>query len=446
MIFFKQPRGSEGEKVIKPRSPRVILVLLFGVLSLAVHTSTCPAQRAAPSVVNVSVVTDEAEAVLAVLAKRRAGRPITEEDWRRVFSSEGYTRLKQREHAMRRTFEDEDFRAFVLSEELSARAQALAETLERWRRADPARAAALALAYLPEGAHIRAKIYPVIKPRENSFVFDIDTDPAIFLYLDPAVSRARFENILAHELHHIGYGTVCPADQTRAELARLPKNAQTALAYARAFGEGFAMLAAAGGPDVHPHEASDPKDRARWDRDVANFDADLRKVEKFFLNVLAGRLSDEQIAETVAPFYGEQGAWYTVGWRMGVVIEKTLGRRALVAAMCDPRELFAAYNRAAARHNRKSREPLALWSPTLIEAIREIEKQQEYKQRKHLGGWLKVSAFGLLQVGQLYYCPNKGMHPTRFSADVIRKLESLTRYVRAGKAGRSPAVQIVRYR
>jgi hypothetical protein len=316
------------------------------------------------------MVSDEAEAVLKILAKKRAGRAITDEDWRRVFSSEGYTRLKKRELAMRRSFEDEDFKTFVLSDQLSARAQALAETLERWRRADATRAARLALAYLPKGAHIHARIFPVIKPRQNSFVFDLDTDPAIFLYLDPAVSRAKFENTLAHELHHIGYGTICPTGQTREELARLPKNVQTVLTYTRAFGEGFAMLAAAGGPRIHPHAVSGPKDRARWDRDVAHFDSDLRKVEKFFLDVLANRLSEEQVGETVAPFYGEQGAWYTVGWKMGVVIEKTLGRRALLAAMCDPRELLAAYNRAAARNNRKSHKPMAVWSPALIRAVR----------------------------------------------------------------------------
>ncbi|MFN2510906.1 MAG: hypothetical protein ABR568_05610 [Pyrinomonadaceae bacterium] len=51
---------------------------------------------------------------------------------------------------MRRSFEDKDFKTFVLSDQLSAQAQALAETLERWRRADVRRAATLALAYLHE--------------------------------------------------------------------------------------------------------------------------------------------------------------------------------------------------------------------------------------------------------------------------------------------------------
>ena len=47
-------------------------------------------------------------------------------------------------------------------------------------------------------------------------------------------------------------------------------------------GEGFAMLAAAGGPDIHPHAVSDAKERARWDHDLANFNEDLKKVESFF--------------------------------------------------------------------------------------------------------------------------------------------------------------------
>lgn len=117
-----------------------------------------------PSAVNVRLVTDEAEAVLAILAKRKANHSITETDWQRVFQSEGYILLKQRETSMKRSFEDTDFRTFVLSDQLAERAQALEETLTKWKSADVAGAARLALAYLPKEAHIRAKIYPVVKP------------------------------------------------------------------------------------------------------------------------------------------------------------------------------------------------------------------------------------------------------------------------------------------
>lgn len=79
--------------------------------------------------VDVRLVTDEADAVLAILAKRKANQPIADGDWQRVFQSEGYVRLQQRELSMKRSFEDADFRAFVLSDQLLGRADALVETL-----------------------------------------------------------------------------------------------------------------------------------------------------------------------------------------------------------------------------------------------------------------------------------------------------------------------------
>jgi hypothetical protein len=320
--------------------------------------------------VNVRLVTDEAEAVLSVLAKRQANQSIADADWQRIFQSEGYVRLKKRETSMQRSFEDADFKTFVMSDELGQRTQKLEETLARWKSADITGAARLALAYLPKDAQIRAKIYPVIKPRENSFVFDVSNDPAIFLYLDPAKSREQFENTLAHELHHIGYGRSCPAKGTTEEIKKLPANTQIALRLVGAFGEGFAMLAAAGGPDAHPHGVSPAEEGTRWDKDVANFDADLKKVEQFFLDILAGKLTEEQIQKTAFSFFGIQGPWYTVGWKMSVVIEKTFGRAKLIECFCDQRKLLATYNEAAAQYNRTSAKPLALWSRSIVDALR----------------------------------------------------------------------------
>src|SRR5918992_4870895 len=180
-------------------------MLLRTLLCLIVFTPL-PASGAE---LDIRLVTDEPEAVLAVLAKKKSNQPITEADWNKIFSSEGYTRLKKRELSMERPFEDADFRKFVLSEELAQRAAALEETLAKWKRADLTRSGELALTYLPPAARIRAKVYPVIKPRENSFVFDVKNDPAIFLFLDPSVGQKKFENTLAHELQHIGYGGGC---------------------------------------------------------------------------------------------------------------------------------------------------------------------------------------------------------------------------------------------
>src|SRR6185369_11486461 len=198
-------------------------IKLLLITSLIV-CSTFGFASAQSSALNVRLVTDEAEAVLAILAKRKLNQPVTDHDWQRVFQSEGYTRLKQREASMQRSFEDADFKTFVLSEALAQRAPALEQTFEKWKRADITHAARLALDYLPAGAHIQAKIYPVIKPRENSFVFDTKNDPAIFLYLDPNKTREQFENMLAHELHHIGYAGSCPEQNVGEELDKLPAN------------------------------------------------------------------------------------------------------------------------------------------------------------------------------------------------------------------------------
>lgn len=335
---------------------RLFLIVLFAFGSAAAQ-------------VNIRLVTDEPEAVLSVLGKRKANQTITETDWQRIFQSEGYVRLKKRETSMQRSFEDTDFKTFVLSDDLAKRAPPLEETLARWKSADVSGAARLALAYLPKDAQICAKIYPVIKPRENSFVFEVKDDPAIFLYLDPAVGQKKFENTLAHELHHIGYGSSCPAASTAEEIKKLPVNTQIAIKLG-AFGEGFAMLAAAGGPDVHPHAVSGAEERARWDNDVANFDDDLKKVEQFFLDILGNKLTEDQIQKTAYSFFGIQGPWYTVGWKMSVVLEKTFGRAKLIECFCDQRKLLTTYNEAAAKHNSSSPKPLPLWSKSIVDALR----------------------------------------------------------------------------
>ena len=68
-------------------------------------------------------------------------------------------------------------------------------------------AARRVLPYLPDEAVIDARVYLVIKPQKNSFVFEVSTDPAIFLYLDPEVTPAKFANTVAHvadEGTHVG--------------------------------------------------------------------------------------------------------------------------------------------------------------------------------------------------------------------------------------------------
>jgi hypothetical protein len=340
---------------------------------LALWCATSPTSPLAPHLVDridptdrvdVRMDTTEAEAVLHIVSLRQSGTAIAPADWRALFESVGYIRLKKREAAMRRRFEDADFQQFVLPEDVQKRAAALRATLEAWQRADLTAAGSHALTYLPSSAQIHATIYPVIKPRENSFVVETDTDPAIFLYIDPAKTKEQFQNTVAHELHHVGAGSLELAYE--ASLRDLAPPARVAARWMGAFAEGIAMLAAAGGPDRHPHATSPDADRARWDRDVVNFDQDLRRVEHFFLDIIHDRLKgDDAIGEAASGFFGVQGPWYTVGWKMATIVEQTYGRDAVIEAVRDPRSLLTSYNRAV----RERHLELPMWSAELLAAV-----------------------------------------------------------------------------
>jgi hypothetical protein len=318
--------------------------------------------------IELTFKSDEAEAVLSILAKKSSGQGVVEADWQRLFSTEPYLRLKQREAAMKRDFTDEDFKKFVLSPELATKADALRQTLAEWKKADLNASASRVLAYLPEQAHIRAKVFPVIKPKPNSFVFDSDTDPTIFLYIDTQETSAKFENTVAHELHHIGFASV--QSQSDEKVKNLPASAKAAVQWMGAFGEGFAMLAAAGSPEIHPHAVSLPEDRARWDHDIANFNQDVTSLQAFFLDILSEKLrTKDEVDEKGYSFFGVQGPWYTVGYQMAVIVEKRYGRAVVIECMLDPRELLVRYNAAATELNSKQGGLLALWSPELLAKI-----------------------------------------------------------------------------
>jgi hypothetical protein len=359
-IIAKIGKSTEGKKRWEGLPP-----LKTALLSLAANNPR----------VQLTLDTSEADAVLDILALRREKKPVDEARWQALFVTEPYRRLKLREKKIGEQFKnpalafsDEDFKKFVLSEDLLKREARLRTTIEQWKKVDVNGLAESDLQYLPDRAVIRAKIFPAIKPRVNSFVWEPSTDPAIFLYLDPEVNRAKFENTVAHELHHIGLASV--ESGYNAKIAVLPERARAAAEWMGAFGEGFAMLAAAGGTDVHPHAVSSADERARWDRDMANFSADLKTVDGFFRDVLNGKFADrEAIDEKGSAFYGVQGPWYTVGYKMAVIVEKRFGRPALIETMLDPRELLVLYDRAAAERNAAGTDDLPLWSDETLEQV-----------------------------------------------------------------------------
>jgi hypothetical protein len=335
------------------------------LLSIILLTSSL---LASTSRVSLNLDVSEADAVLHVLEVCEEKKTLTADDWQTIFKTEPYQRLKQREASMHREFTDNDFKKFVLSADLRQRRTALVKTLADWKKADLQASAQKVLAYLPAAATIRAKVYPVIKPMPNSFVWEPKTNAAIFLYLNPEKSSADFENTVAHELHHIGFASV--EKESQKDLASLTPEAKQTVEWMGGFGEGLAMLAAAGSPDIHPHANSKPEDRARWDRDMQNFNRDLKQVEKFFFDILDGRLKTEDEQNKVGmEFFGVQGPWYTVGYKMAVIVEKRYGRDKLIECMLDNRKLLSMYNQAAEEQNARGAEQLALWSPDLLKRV-----------------------------------------------------------------------------
>jgi Putative zinc dependent peptidase (DUF5700) len=319
--------------------------------------------------VQLTLDTSEADAVLAILDQRTAGREVSTADWQRLFATEPYQRLKRREASLHRDFTDDDFKAFVLSDDLARRASALEHTLETWKAADLAATARRILPYLPADAKVKASVYPVIKPKTNSFVFfEPDAGPAIFLYLDPAQSSSAFENTVAHESHHIGFADASKRYEER--IKSLPANAQKAAEWMGAFGEGLAVLAAAGSPDVDPMKDFDQDQRIRWDLDMKYVDQQLSELNQFFEDVVSGGFARPEVADHVGfVFLGYRGPWYTVGYLMGRTVEKRFGRAVLIECMADPRRLLVKFNEAAREQNATAREKLPLWSAEVLRAV-----------------------------------------------------------------------------
>lgn len=341
--------------------------------AIALAISGCVSRPPAASVsqlastqLDVRLDTGEADAALDILRDRASAVAIPATRWERLFATQGYIHLREREAAMGRAFTDSDFKAFMMSDTLVARTAELQRALADLERLDVSAAAAHALAYLPAGTRLSARLYLEIKPRTNTFVFTgKDSIRSIFLYVDPRRTRAQLENTIAHELHHIGLNSGCPdpsfagASPARAMLLR----------YLGGFGEGQAMLAAAGSPDIHPHAADDDSIKARWDRDVSHAPADIEELSSFFESVLDGSVtSADSVASRARTYYGVQGPWYTVGWLMASTIEREMGRQALVSSLCEPTRFLALYNTAARRVNERGGQ-LPLWNGDLIQRL-----------------------------------------------------------------------------
>jgi hypothetical protein len=204
-------------------------LILLALCSLAAGAESAPA-------VQLVLDTSEAEQCLRILHKQAAHEAITAEDWQRLFTTVPYEWLKAREASMERAFTDQEFQTFLLSPESLANLHDWEQTLAAMKRADLTALGTRMLAWLPAGATIKAQVFPEIKPRHNSFVWEMPGEgPAIFLYIERQ-TQAQFENIVAHECHHIGLNSL--EKQQDGILSKLPPNVKTAAQWLGAFGEG----------------------------------------------------------------------------------------------------------------------------------------------------------------------------------------------------------------
>jgi hypothetical protein len=322
--------------------------------------------------VHVSVVTDQADAVLRILDARAAGGTVSEQAWQTLLSADGYRRMMERETAIDRQlgidrgYTDASFREWIEGDGALDDLEGRAAVLGAWHEVDGAAAGRRALAYLPDSAVLRATIYPIIRKQNNSFVWDLSGDPAIFMYVEPKATLEEIETILAHELHHVGLAGSCPRDEERgSEAERLVDRWLTG------FGEGLAVLAAAGSPEGPTHAPDHEEGRVAWEAGMNRLASDMQRLEAFFLDIAAGRVEGEEMQRRGMAFINApdapQGAFYTVGWHMVATLERSLGRPSLIDVVCDPPALILEYNRAAELLGEGEEAPM--WSEAFIRLV-----------------------------------------------------------------------------
>lgn len=335
---------------------------------VAMFASSVAIAEAQTSASTLRVEYEECDAVVRIIEKKRLDADITDGDWKKIFSSEGYRLWKQRAELIHRGLSDQDFKKFVLSDSLSTSYDSLSRTLAELRAWNSRNALHNALAYLPAGTTITANVHLLIAPPPSAYVSrGLNGTPAVVVNLQSDRSAAKIENLIAHELFHIGYSAILKSiTRDIAVDTSLPSNYLSVILEIASLSEGMATLAAAGAPDNHPHHASTPEGRKRWDVNMQSFDSHFNAIDRFFLDMIGGGLTQDEIVEMDSSFHGYLGPWYTVGWKVSVTIEKALGRTTLIECIKDPRKLPAAYNQAAVLTNRSDKTSLPLFSKQLI--------------------------------------------------------------------------------
>lgn len=340
----------------------ILFTFMFVMLPTSVHAVS-------GDKLDVRLVTDQAEAALHIIELAEINATPGDDDWNRLWNSEGYRRLLEREASMGR---DKGFAqalaAWLVSPETVAKADEYRELVDEWQHFDARAAGLRALAYLPGNTFLQASLYPVLKHTSNTFVFDLENQPSIFMTLSIDDDAAKIEATMTHELHHVGIAQ-CPVSADYQDLSGRQKWVVDRLGI---FGEGLAVLATAGGPMRHPQYFGSRQDYLVWERDIARFTTDLPRIEQFFSEVLAGEIAESQqrarLMEFIVSAERPQGPAYTVGWKMAAIVERKFGQDSLVEVICDPRELMRKYNEAIATMPTTDND-LPIWSAEFLSSL-----------------------------------------------------------------------------
>ncbi len=318
----------------------------------------------------IKFIFDQLEAVLQILEKQNNNISITNTDWEDLFTSKGYKWLVKRENDMGNKFSKNDFKSFLHNKNQVNSYENFKKSRKLLKDLELNKLLSITKKYLPKGAKFDTTIIPVIKPQDNSFVHEINDELVLFIYLEPGISRAKLENKLIHELHHVGFDDIYSPEKYN----YLLQQAQQVIEWTNAFGEGFAMLAAAGGPNNHPNYFDEELEQ-KWDSNIERFNEDFDLIEEFFVKILKKEFFNEK--ELYKRGYelmmnnGGQGSWYTVGWKIAVVVEKINGKEVLLDCMLDLTKLYPIYNKAVKKYNKKFNENLKSWSDIIINSLKE---------------------------------------------------------------------------
>ena len=323
---------------------------------------------------SIDLVLDQIKTALNILNKNDKVKNISNNDWNNLFTAKGYQMLKQREKDMDNNFTDSILKEFLLDEETSSNLENYNNSLNRFLDIDLDHLISKTKKYLPQSAEINTAIIPVIKPESNSFVHSINERLLLFIYLEPNISKDKLENKLIHELHHVGLDDV----YNKSDYSHLTAPAQKMIEWTNAFGEGFAMLAAAGIIDEHPNNFSE-ESKKLWDENIKNFNTDFKKIENFLLNILYENFhNDKELYNKgfeLMVSNGGQGSWYTVGYKIAKVIEKTANRKVLIDCMDDLTKLYTVYNELVLEYNKKQKGNLKHFHNDIIRGLKGIKNQ-----------------------------------------------------------------------